>query len=185
MSIVIFFFNEYIEQYPGLCVCITISFQAVFPILVCNRELTIMCDPLSVTGSVIAVVTVAVESCDTLCTFFRSFCDTAEYLKHYISKLEALKAVFADIAELDKATSGHLTLDQGLKSQLEECGLHLQEIEKTVMPSYKKLQMSKGDRLWTKMKWSTAIQRQKIEKLMIRIESHCQTFVLTLLLLNT
>ena len=144
-----------------------------------------MCDPLSVTGSVIAIVTVAVESCDSLCTFFRSFCDTAEYLKHYISTLEALKAVFANIAELDKETSRHLTFDQGLKSQLEECGLHLQAIEKTVMPSYKRLQMSKGDRLWTKMKWATAFQRQRIEKLMIRIESHCQTFVLTLLLLNT
>ena len=145
-----------------------------------------MCDPLSVTGSVIEVVTVAVESCDTLCTFFRSFCDTAEYLKHYISTLEALKVVFADIAELDKETSRHhLAFHQGLKSQLEECGLHLQAIEKTVMPSYDRLQMSRGDRLWTKMKWSTAFQRQRIEKFMIRIESHCQTFVLTLLSLNT
>lgn len=144
-----------------------------------------MCDPLSVTGSVIAVVTVAAQSCDTLCTFFQSYYDTAEYLKHYISTLEALKAVFASIAELDKESSHHLDFDQRLRDRLEECGLHLQAIEKTVMPSYNRLQVSNANRLWTKMKWSTAYQRQKIDKLMNRIESHCKTFVLTLLLLNT
>lgn len=148
-------------------------------------EPVIMCDPLSVTGSVIAVVTVAAQSCDSLCTFFRSYLDTAEYLKHYISTLEGLKAVFASIAELDRETSRYLDFDQGLKGRLEECGLHLQAIEKTVMRSFNRLQSSKADRVWTKMKWSTAYQRQKLDKLMIRIESHCKTFVLTLLLLNT
>lgn len=144
-----------------------------------------MCDPLSVASSVIAVVTVAAQSCDSLCTFFRSYIDTAEYLKHYISTLEGLKAVFAGIAELDKEFSRHLDFDQGLKGRLEECGVHLQAIEKTVMRSYNRLQSSRADRLWTKVKWSTAYQRQKIDKLMIRIESHCQSFVMTLLLLNT
>ena len=144
-----------------------------------------MCDPLSVAGSVIAVVTVAAQSCDFLCTFFRSYHDTAEYLKHYISTLEALKAVFASIAELEKATPCQLDFDRGLKGRLEECGLHLQAIEKLVTPSSNSLQISKADRLWTKVKWSTALQRQKIDKIMIRIESHCNTFVLTLLLLNT
>ena len=143
-----------------------------------------MCDPLSVTGSIIAVVTVATQSCDSLCTFFPSYSDTAEYLKHYISTLEALKAVFASIAELDQETSRHLAFDQGLKGRLEECGLHLQAIEETVMPSYNRLQMSRADRFWTKMKWSTAYQRQKIDRLMTRIDSHCKTLVLTLLLFN-
>ncbi len=145
----------------------------------------IMCDPLSVTGSVIAVVTVAAQSCDSLCTFFRSYLDADGYLKHYISTLEGLKAVFASIADLDKDNSRHLAFDQGLKGRLEECRLHLQAIEKTVMPSYNRLHISKVDKLWTKMKWSTAYQRQKIDRYMIRIESHCKTFVLTLLLLNT
>lgn len=144
-----------------------------------------MCDPLSVTGSVIAVVTVAAQSCDALCTFFRSCADTAEYLKHYISILEGLKAIFAGIAELDREASHHFTFNRGLLGRLEECGLHVQAIEKIVLPSHNKLQMSKADRLWTKMKWSTTSQRQKIDKLMIRIESHCNTFVMSLLLLNT
>ena len=144
-----------------------------------------MCDPLSVTASVLAVVTAAAQSCDFLCTFFRSYHDTAEYLKHYISTLEGLKAVLASIAELERATPRQLDFDQGLKGRLEECGLHLQAIEKTVIPSYNSLRRSKADRLWTKMKWSTACQRQKIDKLMTRIESHCKTFVLVLLLLNT
>ena len=144
-----------------------------------------MCDPLSVTASVIAVVTAAGQSCDFLCTFFRSYHDTTEYLKHYISTLEGLKAVFASIAELERAAPRQLDFDQGLKGRLEECRLHLQAIEKTVSPSYNSLRRSKADRLWTKVKWSTACQRQKIDKLMIRVESHCKTFVLTLLLLNT
>lgn len=144
-----------------------------------------MLDPLSVAGSVIAVVTVATQSCDSLCTFFRSYGDTAEYLKHYISTLEALKAIFATITELNGEASYHFSFDQGLRGRLEECGLHLQAIEEIVMPSHHKLQMSKVDRVWTKMKWSTASQRQRIDKLMVRIESHCQTFILSLLLLNT
>lgn len=144
-----------------------------------------MCDPLSVTGSVIAVITVAVQSCDSLCTFFRSYEDTAEYLKHYISTLEALKAIFASVTELDEEASHHFAFDQGLRGRLEECGLHLQAIEQTVMLSHNRLQVSKADRLWTKMKWSTASQRQRIDKLMIRIESHCKTFIMSLLLLNT
>lgn len=144
-----------------------------------------MFDPLSVTGGVIAVVTVAAQSCDSLCTLFRSYGDTAEYLKHYISMLEAFKAIFATITELDGEASHHFAFDQGLRGRLEECGLHLQAIKEIVMPSHNKLQMSKADRLWTKMKWSTTSQRQRIDKLMIRIESHCKTFIMSLLLLNT
>ena len=53
------------------------------------------------------------------------------------------------------------------------------------MPSHNKLQMSKADRLWTRVKWSTRSQRQRIDKFMIRIEFHCKTFTMTLLLLNT
>ena len=144
-----------------------------------------MCDPLSIIGGVIATVTVAAQSCNRVCTIFRSYHDTTEYLKHHISTLEALKAILAGIAELDREIPHIFALDQGFKARLEECALHLQVIERTVVSSHNRLKVCKADRLWTKLKWSTAYQRQKIDKLMSMIESHCKTFILNLLLLNS
>ena len=74
-----------------------------------------MFDPSSVTGSVIAVVTVVAQSCDSLCTLFRLYDDTAEYLKDYISMLEALKAIFGSITKLDVEDSHRFAFYQGLR----------------------------------------------------------------------
>lgn len=144
-----------------------------------------MCDPLSVSASILTVINVAAQSCEILYKAFHLFGGAGEDLNHYLSILESLKGTFAGIAKLEKDAGSPHVIPKSLKDRVEECGLHLRDIESLVRPSYEKFQQSKTDRLWIRIKWSTAYQTQKIERLMTRIESHYKALTLELLLLNT
>lgn len=144
-----------------------------------------MCDPFSVTASVLTVISAATQTCETLAKFFRSFRDASKDIEHYLSTLQALQSTLASIAQLEKETSSQHLITKELQGRLAKCGVHLQAIENLVRLFYDKLGTSRADNLWVKMKWSTTLQRQKIEKHMARVESHCMMFSLDLLLLNT
>ena len=140
--------------------------------------MTNMCDPLSATGSILAVITIAAQSCESLSQLFRSFREAAEDLEHYISTLEALKIIKKQAPDRCIAT-------KGFGDRLEECRAHLQTVEHIVRPWYSKLKSSRVEKIWTIMKWSTGFQRQKVERFMAKIESHYRVFTLDLLMVNT
>ena len=144
-----------------------------------------MADPLSATGSAIAIIGLAVQSSEILCRFFRSFHEISDDLRHHIGTLEALKAIFARLSDLEKESVGHDLLRQACSSRLKECLLDLKAMEEFVRPLHDELQHGKARKAWTKTKWAGVHQKQKIERFMARMASYCMTFSLDLLLINT
>lgn len=144
-----------------------------------------MGDPLSATGSIIAVFALAAQSCEVLCKFIRSFNEATEDLEHHIATLQALKSTFARISELEQDSTNSEWVRQLLSSRLQECLLELKAMEEFVKPLYDELRNGKARRTWIKTKWAGANQKQKVERFMARIESYYMTFSLELLLINT
>lgn len=144
-----------------------------------------MADILSVTGSVIAVLGLAVQSCEVLCKFLRSFHEAAGDLEHHIATLQALKSTFARITDLERDFTNHDWVGQPLSSRLQECLLELKAMEEFVKPLHHELLNGRARRVWMKTKWAGANQKQRIERFMARIESYYMTFSLDLLLINT
>lgn len=143
-----------------------------------------MCDPLSATASVLAVVGSAAQTCELLYQVFSSFSEAPEDLRHHMAALEALQATFRTIITLETALPFDLPTSPVFKDRLQECMLDLQYMERLVKPLY--LQ-SKGDRVrrtWTRIRWSSPNQRHRMTKLLARINSYHTTFSLDLLLLN-
>ena len=144
-----------------------------------------MADPLSATASAIAVIGLAVQSCEVLCRLFRSLHEASEDLKHHVATLQALKCTFTRISDLDKDLIDQSWVRQALSSRLRECFLELKGMEDLVRPLHDDLQNGRLRRVWTTTKWVGCHQKQRIEKFMMRIESYYMTFSLDLMLINT
>ena len=144
-----------------------------------------MADPLSVAGSAVAIFGLAVQSCEVLCSFLRSFHEATEDLKHHIATLQALGTTFTSVSYLEQDFPDNDLITQGIRIRSQECLLTLKAIEDLVKPLHDDLQRSRARRAWTKTKWAGANQKQKIERLMARIESYHRIFSLDLLLINT
>ena len=77
-----------------------------------------MCDPLSITASVLAVVGFAAKSCDCLCHFLRSISEVLEDVQHHIATLQALQETFAGIAALKKDIGARTLIKSDFKARL-------------------------------------------------------------------
>ena len=144
-----------------------------------------MADVISVTGSVLGLLGLAVKSCEALCKFFRSFKEAAEDLEHHIAALQALKSTFARISDLERDFTNLDCVSKPLSSRLRECVVDLKAIEDFVKPLHSQLLNGKTRRAWMKTKWAGMNQNERLEKYMARIESYHMTFSLDLLLINT
>ena len=150
-----------------------------------NKAIRDMADPLSATGSAIAVLGLASQSCEVLCSFFRSFHEAADDLKHHLATLQALKSTFARISELEKDPVSHEWIRRPLSPRLQECLLDLKALESFVRPLHDEILRGRVRRAWVQTKWAGAHQKQRMERFMARIESYHTTFSLDLLLINT
>ena len=144
-----------------------------------------MADPLSATGSAIAVIGLAVQTCEVLCSFFRSLHDASEDLKHHVATLQALKYTFTGISDLYKDLIDQSWVRKALSSRLRDCFFEMKEMENFVRPLHDGLESGRTRRVWTTTKWVGCQQKQRIERFMTRIESYYMTFSLDLILINT
>ena len=143
-----------------------------------------MCDPLSITASVLTVVACAAQSCDGLCRFLRSISEVSEDIQHHIAALQALQSTFAGIAALERDIPIRAFIKPAFKVRLNECMLDLQEMEKLVKSFHIQLEEGRVRRMWTRVRWSSLSHNHKLQKYLSRIESYHTTFSLDLLLLN-
>lgn len=143
-----------------------------------------MCDPLSVTASVLAVAGFAAKSCECLYTSLRLFSEAPHDLQHHVTALQALHSTFSGIVALENHAPNAALISPELKARLHACMLDLQTMEKLAMAFHAQLEEGRVRRTWAKVRWSSADQRQTLKSHLRRIESYHRSFSLDLLLLN-
>lgn len=143
-----------------------------------------MCDPLSITASVLAVVGFAAQSCGCLCHFLRSISEVSEDVQHHVATLQALQETFAGIAALEKDVPICTLIQPAFKARLEECMIDLQDMERFIKPFHMQLKEGRGRRMWTRFRWFSTSQQHRLQRYFARIEIYHTNFSLDLLLLN-
>lgn len=144
-----------------------------------------MCDPLSVTSSVLAVVGFAAKSCECLCQTLRRYSEAPEDLQRHLTAVQALKSTFDDIARLNKDAPVGIPLTLEFTDRLRACILDLQAIEELAQSFHAQLKQTKAHRrIWARLRLSLLDQKHILKSHLSRIESYHRTFLLDLLVLN-
>ena len=105
-----------------------------------------MADPLSITASVLAVITAAVQSTKSLCETVKRFKDRNKTLRRLQDELEDLTRIFDSLIHVINAEASILAL---LKGPIDRCSQVCREFEQSMQVFNKK--STTGFRDWTKM----------------------------------
>ena len=143
-----------------------------------------MCDPLSVTASVLAVAGFAVKASECLYRTLRLLSETPDDLHHHITAIQALQSTFAGIVALGNDAQNAAFITTDLKDRLQACILDLQAMERLARSFHAQHGEGKARRTWSKMRGSLTDQRQTLKSHLRRIESYHMRFSLELLLIN-
>ncbi|KAJ6181392.1 hypothetical protein N7485_000034 [Penicillium canescens] len=107
-----------------------------------------MADPLSVTASVLAVITAAVQSTKSLCETIKRFKDRNKTLRRLQDELEDLARILDSLLHVINAEASILALLQG---PIDRCSQVCREFEQSMQVFNKKSKT--GFRDWTKMEF--------------------------------
>ncbi|KAJ5474094.1 hypothetical protein N7475_003660 [Penicillium sp. IBT 31633x] len=107
-----------------------------------------MADPLSITASVLAVITAAVQSTKSLCETVKRFKDRNKTLRRLQDELEDLTRIFDSLIHVINAEASILALLQG---PIDRCSQVCREFEQSMQDFNKKSKT--GFRDWTKMEF--------------------------------
>jgi hypothetical protein len=136
-----------------------------------------MCDPLSVTFSVLAVVGFAAKSCECVCQTLTRYSAAPEDLQRHLTVVQALKSTFDDIARLNKDAPASVPLPLGFTDRLRVSLLDLQAIEELAQSFHAQLKQTKAHRrIWARLRLSLLDQKHILKGHLSRIESYHQTF---------
>ncbi|KAJ5452462.1 hypothetical protein N7445_000645 [Penicillium cf. griseofulvum] len=107
-----------------------------------------MADPLSITASVLAVITAAVQSTKSLCETVKRFKDRNKTLRRLQDELEDLTRILDSLMHVINAEASILAL---LKGPIDRCSQVCREFEQSMQVFNKKSKT--GFRDWTKMEF--------------------------------
>lgn len=144
-----------------------------------------MGDPLSAVGSILAICSLALQSCEVSCKFFRGFQEANEDVENYMVTIEALKSTLTKVSNLEKDLADEGFLDLNFERRLKGCLLNLKAIENVIKPISSALHSGKARRTWNQMRWVGTYQKQRIERYMSRIQLYHMSFTQDLVLVNT
>ena len=143
-----------------------------------------MGDPLSSTASILALVNLAAQSSGWLYSFFRSYSEASEDLRHHANTLQALQSSFIGISTLQHQISDPTIFVPGFQARMQECMLDLQALEKLIKSSRIRCQGDNLERIWARLRWASVDQKAKVKRYLERIERHRDAFSLDLVLVN-
>jgi hypothetical protein len=125
-------------------------------------------DGVSGAGSVIAVVTIALQSTKVIYETFTGIHNGPIFLKQLTSELRTLQEVLASIADLSKnPTQAHPTKFQQLEGLSQRCVTDLQNMEEYLKSLSGGRRM---ERAWNKLK--TYLNTKRLEEFRVRVQNH-------------
>jgi len=142
-----------------------------------------MCDPLSVTASVITVAALAVKACESLKHATVRFSQVSKDVNRHMAFIQALQTTLAGIATLNAPQLASIVMPN-FHDQLHDCLLDLQAMEKIVSSVATRLEDSQRNRTVARIRWTIGDQRRVLDDHLSRIEAYYQSFSLDLLVLN-
>ena len=144
-----------------------------------------MADPLSLIASVIAVAEFTAKSCECLYKTAKRFSEADDELKDHVAVVRSLCAIFSNIATLRKKYPNvDSLLSDDFDIRLQTCLQELQSMTNYAQSFIAQLEKGRARRTWAKVRWSSVDHRQRMGKQLDRIELHCRTFTLDLVMLN-
>lgn len=143
-----------------------------------------MCDPLSVTASVIAIAGCAAQVCRCLSQSLSRYSEAPKGIQHYLAAVNALQVLFEGIEKLEKDTTLAALLTLKFSTRLQSCLLDLEMMETLATELQAQLDCQGFKRKWNLARLAFGPKRLVLENHLRRIKTYHRAFSLDLLLLN-
>lgn len=116
-------------------------------------------DALSVSGSVVALLTVAAGSCGYLFAFFRSLSDTPADIRSLSNSIRCLQTTLLGLRTLYADLPVDYQMRSGLAAKITEFLGKTREVEQMISSSSAMLSRGTMRRSWTRVKWTLTSDR--------------------------
>ena len=145
-----------------------------------------MADPLSITASVASVLTISIQTCRFLGTFFSQISEAPADAEQYQLFFRALIAAFCELQIIcnDKTNTGGTLFPPDFKDRLESCKEDLEEMQTFVEGINYEMKGKKLKKTWTRISY-VLFADERLKKFRIRLQIYQATFMLDLMTVNS